>query len=57
MQHLSKRKNRQRSIGDIKRPFKLDIRDRFVMILIYYRLISLVHYQDFSLTLIRRVHL
>jgi hypothetical protein len=36
-QRLSKRKNRKRSIG-AGRPFKLDIKDRFVMLLVYYRL-------------------
>jgi len=33
----SKRKNRKRSIG-AGRPFKLDIKDRFLMLLVYYRL-------------------
>jgi hypothetical protein len=33
----SKRKNRERSIG-AGRPFKLDIKDRFLMLLVYYRL-------------------
>jgi hypothetical protein len=37
IQRLSKRKNRKRSIG-AGRPFKLDIKDRFVMLLVYYRL-------------------
>ncbi len=34
---LSRRKNRKRSMGT-GRPFKLDLRDRFVMLLVYYRL-------------------
>ena len=34
---LSRRKNRKRSMG-AGRPFKLDLRDRFVMLLVYYRL-------------------
>jgi hypothetical protein len=37
LQRLSKRKNRKRDIG-AGRPFKLDLRDRFVMLLVYYRL-------------------
>ena len=37
IQRLSKRKNRSRSIG-AGRPFKLDFKDRFVMLLVYYRL-------------------
>jgi DDE superfamily endonuclease len=37
IKRLSKRKNRKRSIG-AGRPFKLDIRDRFLMLLVYYRL-------------------
>jgi len=36
-QRLSKRKNRTRDIG-AGRPFKLDVKDRFVMLLVYYRL-------------------
>jgi hypothetical protein len=35
--HLSKRKNRKRSIG-AGRHFKLDVKNRFLMILVYYRL-------------------
>ena len=34
---LSKRKNRKRDIG-AGRPFKLDVKDRFLMLLVYYRL-------------------
>src|SRR3954453_14117410 len=37
IQRLSKRKNRKRDIG-AGRPFKLDLRDRFLMLLVYYRL-------------------
>ena len=36
-QRLSKRKNRKRDTG-AGRPFKLDIKDRFLMLLVYYRL-------------------
>jgi hypothetical protein len=39
IQRLSKRnKDRERDIGTADRPFKLDLRDRCVMLLIYYRL-------------------
>ena len=38
IKRLSKIKNRKRSIGAAGRPFKLDIKDRFLMLLIYYRL-------------------
>jgi hypothetical protein len=37
LQRLSKRKNRSRSIG-AGRPFNRDLRDRFLMLLVYYRL-------------------
>ena len=37
LQRLSKRKNRKRDIG-AGRPFKLDVKDRFLMLLVYYRL-------------------
>jgi hypothetical protein len=37
IQRLSKRKNRERCIG-AGRHFKLDIKNRFLMLLIYYRL-------------------
>jgi hypothetical protein len=37
IQRLSKRRDRKRSIG-AGRPFKLDLKDRFVMLLVYYRL-------------------
>ena len=34
---LSKRKNRKRAMG-AGRPFKRDVKDRFLMLLVYYRL-------------------
>jgi hypothetical protein len=34
----SKRKDRKREIGAGGKPFKLDLKDRFVMLLVYYRL-------------------
>jgi hypothetical protein len=37
VQRLSKRKDRERNIG-AGRPFKLNVKDRFLMLLIYYRL-------------------
>jgi hypothetical protein len=37
LKRLSKRLNRKRKIG-AGRSFKLDIRDKFVMLLVYYRL-------------------
>ena len=37
LKRLSKRKNRKRDIG-AGRPFKLDVKDRFLMLLVYYRL-------------------
>ena len=37
LQSLSKRKNKNRSTGAL-RPFKLYVKDRFLMILVYYRL-------------------
>jgi hypothetical protein len=37
IKRLSKRKDREKSIG-AGRPFKLDTRDRFLMLLVYYRL-------------------
>src|SRR4051794_31263115 len=37
LQRLSKRKNRTRSIG-AERSFKLDVKDRFLMLLVYYHL-------------------
>src|SRR6476619_4629614 len=37
IQRLSKRKDRKRDIG-AGRPFKLDLRDRFLMLLVYYRI-------------------
>ena len=38
LQRLSKRKYRKRDSGAGGRPFKLDFRDRFLMLLVYYRL-------------------
>ena len=39
LKRLSKRKNRSRSIGAGGRPFKLDVKDRCIMLrLVYYRL-------------------
>jgi hypothetical protein len=37
LQRLSKRKNRERAMG-AGRPFKLDVKNRFLMLLVYYRL-------------------
>src|SRR3954467_12235962 len=37
LQRLSKRKNRKRDVG-AGRPFKLDLKNRFLMLLVYYRL-------------------
>ena len=50
IQRLSKRKARERSIG-AGRPFKIDVKDRFLMLLVYYRLyISLTLWLAFCLT-------
>ena len=38
IKRLSKIKNRKRDIGAIGRHFKLDVKDRFLMLLVYYRL-------------------
>ena len=38
IKRLSKRKFRKRKFGAIGRPFKLDIKDRFLILLVYYRL-------------------
>jgi len=38
LQRLSKRKDRKRDTGAAGRPFILDLKDRFLMLLIYYRL-------------------
>ena len=38
IQRLSKRKGRKRDIGAVGRPFKLDLENRFLMLLVYYRL-------------------
>ena len=37
LQRLSKRKDRKRDSG-AGRPFKLEVKDRFLMLLVYYRL-------------------
>ncbi len=37
LKRLSKRKDRKRDSG-AERPFKLDVKDRFLMLLVYYRL-------------------
>jgi hypothetical protein len=36
LKRLSKRKNRKRDMG-AGRPFKLDVKDRFLMLLVYYQ--------------------
>ncbi|MER5174470.1 MAG: hypothetical protein ABJB76_12740 [Candidatus Nitrosocosmicus sp.] len=46
---LSKRKNRKRYIN-AGRPFKLDIKDRFLMLLVYYRLYITYTLTSFYLT-------
>jgi hypothetical protein len=38
LKRLSKRKNRKRDTGVVERPFKLDLENRFLMLLVYYRL-------------------
>jgi len=38
VQRLSKRKDREREIRTSGRPFKLDVKNRFMMLLVYYRL-------------------
>jgi hypothetical protein len=38
MNCLSKRKNMEQSIGAVGRPFKIDVKNRFPMILAYYPL-------------------
>ncbi len=38
LKRLSKRKYRKRDLGAIGRPFKLDLENRFLMLLVYYRL-------------------
>jgi len=38
IKRLSKRKNRKRSTGAGSRHFKMNLKDRFVMLLVYYRL-------------------
>src|SRR6476620_4701363 len=38
IKRLSKRKDRTRDSGAVGRPFKLDVKDIFLMLLVYYRL-------------------
>ena len=38
LKRLSKRKDRKRDMGGVGRPFKLDLKNRFLMLLVYYRL-------------------
>jgi hypothetical protein len=38
LKRLSKRKDRKRDMGAVGRPFKLDLKNRFLMLLVYYRL-------------------
>jgi DDE superfamily endonuclease len=45
--HLSKPKGRKRDIGTVGRPFKLDLENRFLMILVYYRLYITYTLADF----------
>jgi hypothetical protein len=53
IQRLSKRIDRKRDIG-AGRPFKMDLRDRFLMLLVYYRLyITYTLYLVFSLIWIK----
>jgi len=42
LKQLSKRKNRKRAMG-AGRPSKLDVKDRFLMLLVYYRLYITSH--------------
>ena len=46
IQRLSKRKGRKREIG-AGRPFKLDLKNRFLMLLVYYRLYITYTLADF----------
>jgi hypothetical protein len=48
IQRLSKRKNRERSMG-AGRHFKLDVKNRFLMLLLYYRLYVNYTFADFFL--------
>jgi hypothetical protein len=50
----SKRKNKTRSIGAMDRPSMLDIKDRCIMLLVYYRLYITSLWLDFSLIWIKR---
>jgi hypothetical protein len=38
LKRLLKRKNRERSIGAVGRPFKIDVKNRILMVIVYYRL-------------------
>jgi hypothetical protein len=38
IRRLSKRKGRKRDMGAVGRPFKLDLENRFIMLLVYHRL-------------------
>ncbi len=38
IQRLSKRKDRERDMGAVGRSFKLDLENKFLMLLVYYRL-------------------
>jgi hypothetical protein len=53
---LSKRKNRKRDIG-AGRPFKLDVKDRFLMLLVYYRLYITYTLAGFLFDLDEKQHL
>ncbi len=46
LQHLSKRKDEERSIDVVGRPFKLDVKNRFLMLLVYYRLLYITYTLD-----------
>jgi hypothetical protein len=45
LKRLYKRKNWKRDMGAIERPFKLDLENRFLILLVYYRL-----YMTYTLT-------
>ena len=57
LQRLSKRKNRNQDIGTAGRPFKLDIKDRFLMLLVYYRLYITYTLPDFLFNLDQRLNI
>ena len=46
LERISKRKNRKRSIG-VGRSFKLDVKDKFLMLLVYYQLYITYTLADF----------